>query len=752
VLIRLYLLCLNLVAFSAFSATPQQQASSDWIGAEQCSGCHAPEFEAWKDSHHDLAMQLPTAQTVLGNFDDSKFQYAGITTQFFRREDGYWIRTDGADGKLQDFKVQYVFGVAPLQQYLLELSQGRLQALTIAWDSRPERDGGQRWFHLYPDEQITAGDPLHWTGPYQNWNGRCAECHSTNLQKNFDLQQQTFSTTWTELNVACESCHGPGSSHRELARTGALSKSIDKGFPTKLDESGSWKFPPGQSIARRSPPLAKSQQIESCGRCHSRRGNLGEYLYGHELLDTHRVSLLEEPLYHVDGQIRDEVYVYGSFLQSKMHQAGVVCSNCHEPHSLKLRAPGNGVCAQCHRADVYDATEHHHHAPASDGSQCANCHMPETTYMVVDPRRDHSMRIPRPDLSVVAGTPNACNQCHSEKTAQWALDSLREWGTQFTNTGTHPARLLQLARTGDVRAVPGLQELASDPQAPAIWRATAIVQLGAYANREAYDTARQLLQSDDAILRLGAVRALEFLPPQQLLNLLTPLLWDSSAAVRLEVARLLAATSLEQIQPAQARALQELFDEYLQTLAQNSDMPEVQVQLGIFFSARQSWQAAEKAYRRALQLNPQMLAAALNLADLYRTLQREDEARALLLQAIAIAPDQGVPAHALGLLETRMGNTEEALRYLARAAELEQAGFRHRYVYAIALHDSGQGSASIDTLKALLRVTPDNPDVLIALVTYCRESNRVAEAKRYAGRLRTLSPDDPNVQRLYDSL
>lgn len=751
-LIRLSLLCLSFFSTSVFSAAPQQQISSDWIGADQCSVCHAAEFGAWQHSHHDLAMQRPTAETVLADFDNSQFEYAGITTLFYRRGGDYWIRTDGADGKLQDFKVQYVFGVQPLQQYLLELSQGRLQALTIAWDSRPKEEGGQRWFHLYPDEQITAGDPLHWTGPYQNWNGRCAECHSTNLQKNFDHRQQAFSTTWTELNVACESCHGPGAGHRELARAGTLDNSPSKGFPVQLHEPGQWQFPAGQDIARRTPPLAKSQQVESCGRCHSRRGSLGEYKFGHELLDTHRVSLLDDPLYHLDGQILDEVYVYGSFLQSKMYQAGVVCSNCHQPHSLQLRAPGNGVCAQCHRADVYDSNEHHHHAPTSGGGQCVNCHMPETTYMVVDPRRDHSMRIPRPDLSVVAGTPNACNQCHSEKDAQWALDHLRDWGTQFTDTGTHPARLLQQARVGDARAVPGLQELAGDSRAPAIWRATATVELGAFANRQAYDTARQLLQDDDALLRLSAVRALEFLPPQQLLNLLTPLLWDSSTAVRLEIARLLASVPLEQMQAAQARAVQALFDEYLQTLERNADMPETQIQLGIFFSARQSWQAAERAYQRALQLNPQALTAILNLADLYRSLGREEEARSLLLQAIELAPEQGMPRYALGLLETRAGNTQAALAYLADAAKLEQAGFRYRYVYAIALHDSGQAEAAIDALKVLLRATPENTDLLMALVTYCQESGRTAEAKRYAGRLRTLSPNNPELQRLYDSL
>ncbi len=749
---RFLIICLVLVSLAAFSATPRQKDAAGWIGAQQCRSCHVAEYDAWQGSHHDLAMQKPSAATVLGDFDNARFSYAGFETLFYRRGNEYWIKTDGADGKLQDFEVQYVFGFDPLQQYLLELPQGRLQSLSIAWDSRPLKEGGQRWFHLYPDEEILAGDPLHWTGPYQNWNGRCAECHSTNLQKSFDYQTAQFSTTWTELNVACESCHGPGAKHRQLARSKALANSPNAGFPVELSVPGQWHFSVGQGIAKRSSELNKPQQVESCGRCHARRGNLGDYEYGRDLLDTHRLSLLDDRLYHLDGQIRDEVYVYGSFVQSKMYRAGVVCSNCHEPHSLKLRAPGNAVCAQCHRPDVYNTQQHHHHTAASSGAQCVNCHMPETTYMEVDPRRDHSMRIPRPDLSVVIGTPNACNQCHADKKAQWALDQMRAWGINHNDTGSHPARLLQGSRRGDSRSVPGLQELALDPHAAAIWRATATVELGTFANREAYETALQLLQSDDSLLRLSAIRALEFLPRQQLLNILRPHFQDSSASVRLEIARLLASLPMARMDPASAAALKPLFDEYLQVMRSNADMPEVQVQLGIYFNATMDFAAAEAAYQRALQLNPQAVAALFNLADLYRVLRRQDEARELLLQAMSIAPEQSAAAHALGLLETRAGNRELALEYLARAARLEQAGTRHRYVYAIALHDSGQVADAIDQLKAILRSAPQSRETLLGLVSYCRDSGRIDEARRYAARLLALSPNDPSAQRLYDSL
>jgi predicted CXXCH cytochrome family protein len=368
--------------------------ATDFVGSSSCATCHADEHLAWQGSHHDLAMQVATPETVLGDFDNASFTYNGIVTTFSRRGDDFFVTTDGEDGKLTQFPVPYVFGVYPLQQYLLPLSRGRLQALSITWDARPKEQGGQRWYHLYPDEPIVAGDPLHWTGPYQNWNTRCAECHSTDLQKNYDAKTRTFNTTYEEINVGCESCHGPGSAHIDLAATGKLIGGKDSGFQTQLAQRGEWEFPPGEAIARRRTALESNAQIDNCARCHARRGTLGDYHYGADLLDTHRLSLVQSPLYYHDGQIRDEVYVYGSFVQSKMHMAGVVCSNCHEPHTAQLRTPGNAICAQCHKPDVYDSTQHHHHPADSAGAQCANCHMPETTPPPRPQRRDgHAQRV-----------------------------------------------------------------------------------------------------------------------------------------------------------------------------------------------------------------------------------------------------------------------------------------------------------------------------------------------------------------------
>ncbi len=729
---------------------PTPILAAGFTGSEVCKDCHAEAYEQWRGSHHDLAMQLPTAETVLGDFDNRTFDYNGITTRFTREGVNYFVHTDGEDGKLQTFPVKYVFGVYPLQQYLLPLDRGRLQALSIAWDARPAAEGGQRWYHLYPDETVDYRDPLHWTGPYQNWNTRCAECHSTDVQKNYTPDTHSFDTRYAEINVGCEGCHGPGETHVGLARAGKLAAGAgDSGLPTQLSQHGQWQFSESDPIARRTQPLASQQQIEGCARCHARRGTLGDYHYGADFLDTHRLALPQAPLYYYDGQIRDEVYVYGSFLQSKMHQAGVVCSNCHEPHSQALRAPGNAVCTQCHRADVFDTQAHHHHPAGSDGALCANCHMPETTYMGVDPRRDHSFRIPRPDLSMVMQTPNACTMCHADQKPQWALDALREWGVNFTDTSTHRARVFERAGQGDARSTVRLSELAMDGSEPLIWRATAMETLGQFGGRDALQTATQLLYSDEPLLRVSTIRALSFLSLPQRLQLFAPLFDDEVSLVRMEVANALAGVPLDQIPPEQAAALENLFREYVSIQRQHADMPSVQMQLGLFYLNRGDTPMAEAAYREALNINPQLITARLNFADLLRSQGREDEAREQLQQALAVAPEHGAALHALGLLETRSGNDERALDLLSRAAALETQGTRHRFVYAIALHDLGQPENAIKQLQSLLRDAPADQQVMLALANYNLELGRKAEAQRYARQLLDLAPRNAAYQALY---
>jgi tetratricopeptide (TPR) repeat protein len=657
-------------------------------------------------------MQEATEKSVLGSFDDVNFRYAGIVSTFFKRDGKFFVRTDGPDGKLADFEIKYTFGVTPLQQYLVEFPGGRLQAFSIAWDTRPKEQGGQRWFHLYPSERITHTDELHWTGPRQNWNFMCADCHSTNLRKNYDPTRRAYHTTWSEIDVSCEACHGPGSRHVTWAKHEEGWNKVDarsKGLVVALNEGkdGTWAYDPQSGMPKRSPPRHTETEIQVCAPCHSRRAQLfDDARPGQPLMESYLPSLLVEGLYHADGQIDGEVYVYGSFLQSRMYRAGVTCSDCHDPHSLALKTPGNGVCQQCHAAEKYETVAHHFHPPGSAGASCVECHMPAKNYMVVDPRRDHSFRIPRPDLSVQLGTPNACNNCHSDRPAVWAAAKVREWYGHEPAGYQRYAEALQAARSGALDAEVRLLALLRDHDQPAIARATAAMALRDWLSPQTLNALTDALRDPNPLVRMAALEALERMPLEPRWQLARHLLRDPVRTVRALAASTLADIPLERLAPSERADFERASNEYVAAQRQNADSAAAQVNLGNFYVARGQADRAEHTYREALALDSNWVPAYVNLADLLRRQNRDPEGEHVLRAGIDRQPEAAALYHSLGLLQVREKHLSAALASLERAAELAPEETRYSYVYAVALHSAGRTREALAVVDKALQRTP----------------------------------------------
>jgi len=727
-----------------------------YVGRAVCAQCHPEAERQWRGSHHDLAMQPATEASVAGDFKDATFQYAGVTSTFFRRDGAFVVRTDGPDGRLQDYEVKYAFGVAPLQQYLLELPGGRLQALGIAWDTRPRAAGGQRWFHLYPGERLTHRDPLHWTGPGQNWNAMCAECHSTGVRKNYDAAGRRFATTFTEVNVSCEACHGPGSHHVAWARKEAGWRRLEaRGLAVALDErkGATWTLDGETGNAARTPPRGTAREVETCGRCHARRGQFADdAAAGRPLGDTYRVALLEDRLYHPDGQIHGEVYEYGSFLQSRMFARGVTCSDCHEPHGGTLRAPGSQVCLGCHAAPKYQATAHHHHPAGTAGADCLGCHMPATTYMVVDPRRDHSLRIPRPDLSVKLGVPNACTRCHADRPPAWAAQQVAGWYPRGPRGYQRYAEALHAASTGAPGAVDKLVAVARDGDQPAIARASALARLGATPTAAAFDVIRSGLADGDPLVRWAAARALDGAEPRFRAEALVPRLDDPVRVVRMEAARALAGLPREQFSAAAAAALDRALGEYVAGEQYNADLPESHMNLALLAVSQRRPAEAEAALRTALGIDPGFAPAAVNLADLYRATGRDGEGERVLRQTLERDPTSGAAHHALGLLLVRQQRRAEAVAELEAAARLAPESARYGFVYAVALDGAGRRPQAIEALTRVLARHPNDRDTLLALATWSYERGDRRQALAYARRLAETSPSSAEVRQLLERL
>ena len=744
---------------SEASTTAARIQTAQYVGRESCKSCHEMEYNLFQHSDHDLAMDIASEETVLGDFNNSVFDHLGIESSFYKKDSSFFVFTEGPGGVMQEYPIAYTFGVDPLQQYLIEFPGGAYQCLPIAWDTRPEEKGGQRWFHLYGDERIAPDDILFWTRSTQNWNYMCSECHSTNTRKNYNYESKSYTTTWDEIDVSCEACHGPGSEHIDWAEKVEAGSSPDiypdMGLIIRLKDTdnATWVFDPDSTTARRSVPRKSDDLIQMCARCHSRRSVITEdYFHDGTLLETHWPSLLDEGLYFADGQILDEVYVYGSFLQSKMYTAGVVCKDCHEPHSGNVYVDGNALCYRCHMASAYGGRSHHFHDPADKGASCVECHMHERTYMVIDPRRDHSIRIPRPDLSDKLGTPNACNQCHKDKSTAWATKYLEEWyGSDLLNT-SHYGETFWAGRQAYPEAVPELIKLAKNKENAPMVRATAISLLNNYPNPEKEALVFSTINDKDPLIRYASISVAQYSANPSAANVIINSLQDSVKLVRIMAANALSGFNLENIPESKKRLYKTALDEYTTSLLINADHPGTHVNYGNLYLNQGDLQKAEASYKEAIAIEPGLVTAYINLADLYRRSQRDTEGEQVLLSALEKYPELAAVNYSLGLLKIRKNEQEEAMVYLKKAAEEAPEIAQYSYVYGIGLNSLGNPQEALVFLTDALEQHPYNRDILYALTTINMEQDKLKEAREYALKLTEYYPEDQNYKQVLEYL
>ena len=726
-----------------------------FVGWQRCAPCHAEETKRWTGSHHDLAMQEANEKTVLGRFDGGSLTQGGVTSTFSRRDGTFIIRTDGPDGTLHDYEVAYTFGVDPLQQYLIRMPGGRLQATTVAWDSRPAERGGQRWFALHGDERIPPTDPLHWTGPAQNWNDRCARCHSTDLRKRYSAAEDRYDTKWSDIDVACEACHGPGSAHVAWAeKPEPRPDDPKKGLPVQLAEPGRWEFSDQSGIARRIPARTSHAEVETCAPCHSRRGDLtDDALPGQPLLDHYIPALLDEQLYFADGQIDDEVYEWGSFLQSRMFQAGVTCSDCHDPHALTLRAEGNAVCAQCHLPARFDIPEHHFHPAGSPGAQCVSCHMPKRTYMVVDDRHDHGFRVPRPDLAAVTGAPDVCTSCHTDKTAAWAAGVIAQRPGPHRAGAPHWSQALAAGRRRGADAESRLVALVRDQSAPDIVRASAVRLLAERPGPAALAAVSEAAaDGSPPLLRFAATDALQGGDPRVITPIVAPRLADPLGTIRMSAGQTLLGKPEGQLSEEQRASLERTLADYRALMLANADRPESHMNLARLDVDRGAPAAAEAELRTTIRRWPYFQPAWVNLADVLRTQDRDPEGEKVLRQAIATDDRNAAAHHALALLLVRRRDVPQAVSEFERASTLAPENVQYAYVYGVALNSVGRTDDALEVLRSAYERQPGEPSLLQALATISRDAGRMDEARRWASALAELTPWDQGARRFRDTL
>lgn len=717
---------------------------SSMVDETQCAGCHTTQVNDWQGTHHHLAMQVANARTVLGNFDSVTFKGDQETTRFFRKDEDFWVNAPDETGVARDFKVAYAFGVAPLQQYLLETQGGRLQALGVAWDT--EKD---RWMHLYPGEGVDFKDPLHWSKPAQNANFMCVECHTTDFKRNFDPVTNAFNSQWNSLGVGCQACHGPASQHLTWASgTGKTTENTAEyahsGFD--MDIRGT----------------SNITEVDTCARCHARRAPLGDDpMPGKPFMDAYLPSALPRDLYEPDGKIKGEVFEYGSFLQSKMFAKNVRCSTCHDPHSNTLKIEGNGLCLQCHNpagktsipgvdgsgliAKNYDTPEHHHHQPGQPGSQCVDCHMPGKLFMVNDLRHDHSFSIPNPALAQKTGSQDACLGCHSEQPATLVAEQFKHWFGESSSPTQRYAETLWKVRSGQPGSAQALFSQLDAPMVAAIRRATLINELPAFPSQAAVDRSSASLNDSAAQVREAAVKVIATqLAPEQRLPVLGPKLKDPILAVRIAAARALVGI------PGGTGTYQQAFDkaigEYEHVQLSLQERAEANLNLASLYQATAQSEKVERYLRTAIERDADFLPAWVTLIQWLDAQQRPQESWDLLTAKLATNPEAAVLHFTKGLALIRRAQPTEALTALREANRLEPDNARYAYTLALTLQDQGDADGATQLLEAALDKHPENRDVRLALIARLRDDGKVAQMKARIEELKAINPGDPILQ------
>lgn len=719
-------LIIGVFVVATFSIASDYSGGS-WAKGQSLSDQYFEEREKWQHSHHQKSMLLASTDTILGDFENTTVTINDKTTRFFKKGEEFWVHTDDIIGTPQEFKIEYTFGFDPLQQYLVKTNDGKYQILPVSWDTRPAARGGQRWFHIYGDDHIKPNERLHWTGPLQNWNGMCADCHSTGLTRDYDAASDQFNSEWQTVNVSCKSCH------------------VEDGYSDFSNSTATegWVFKENAVTAQWSGETRANNEIEVCAACHSLRTPITDGIDPSKaFLDQFTPTLIQSPQYFPDGQVKEEDYVWGSFLQSKMYSKGVICSDCHDPHSLELKAPGNQICTTCHLPSKFDVPSHHNHQIGSTGSMCVNCHMPETTFMQVDARNDHSFRIPRPDLSHQTESPDACTGCHQDMTPDDAAANITKWFGSDRVTVPHFGETFSAVLTNEPGSESRLKSLLKNREMPPIVRASAYAMLDRFPNPDTFSHIEDGLKSSDPLIRLAAINSAHILPPNLQVALITPLLQDELKAVRI--------AAFDQIGDPNLNTT--IKREYDIAAEQTMWRGEGRYNLALFHQRRGNSGLATELYLSSQQIDPYFSASYVNLADLLRSSSNERMSGQIIDRGLNFMPDDPALNFSKALHLVRDQNAPEALAYLDKAVNFAPDNSRYAYTYGVALSDLGQPNKAIEVLSAALQKDQYNQDINAILLNLNRAQGNWNEALKYAINLSKLLPDNETIDRIISDL
>ena len=705
-----------------------------FTGPDPCEPCHTNEYHIWTRSDHCRAMMRPGRTTVFSAFspDTVEFGYRGFSTRMVSSPDGYTMIAPGPDGVTRPYPIDLVLGIRDHQVFLTKFPDGRYQVLPSTYDMQ-----WQTWFDatdglVVSDHTLAPDEPYYWTNRNRCWNRECFDCHLSGMRKNYDPVTNTYNTTWRDLGIDCEACHGPGRPHARL-------RAIDGTRDTLEADTTLVKL----------QDLSPVQQVEVCGQCHARKVVLAQgYQPGDDFYEFYEIGLLDDNLVMPDGRYWGMMYDMMALMQSPCYEKGqITCTHCHDGHGTKRRNDlhefenDDQMCLPCHANHVQNPGLHAHHEPDGEGSRCRSCHIQllPGSHMEL---ADHTLSIPVPENTIRYNSPNACNDCHTDQTPQWSVRWLEEWYGPDRIDRWSRAEVLFKAKNLDTAAVVPLIAMLRDTSENMIWRSNAALMLGGFGDRRAIAPLMEYMTHSNTVLRTNALQSLAKFPDERVRAALRRhILTEPNSQIRLHLAGKLDFWWRDDLTAPERRIAQQSWEQYVrQATTVLGDWAEARRELAVAYSRRGEIQNAEREYTYALNIDSTDAQSEDGLAALYT--QQERYADALVHARRAVVLDTASAAFRVNLAAAYMyvdslARAEvEFRRVLETAPDMSVAGLN----LAMLLQQQNRFREAHEVLRGIVAQNTRNGQAQYMLGASAMQLGMRQEAAQALSNVLALSP------------